>query len=162
MSTDVAEKPQATGGREVLSFKLGDEHYGIDILKVQEIRGCDAVTRIANTPEFIKGVIDLRGLIVPIVDMRVKFDLAKAAYDEFTVVIILTLTDRTVGIVVDSVNEVLDFSPESVKPVPALGSAVDGNYISGVAKAGDSLILLLDIERLMASPEMHFVDAITE
>ena len=162
MTIEVADRTTDTDSREVLSFRLGDEQYGIDILKVQEIRGCDAVTRIANTPEFIKGVIDLRGLIVPIIDMRVKFNLNEAAYNEFTVVIILTLADRVVGIVVDSVNDVLMFSPEQIRAVPELGSAVGGNYISGVASAGESLILLLDIERLMSSAEMQLVDAIAQ
>src|SRR5579862_727291 len=160
MTIEVADSTQTTNGREVLTFRLGDEYYGIDILKVQEIRGCDAVTRIANMPDFIKGVIDLRGLIVPIVDMRVKFNLANAEYNEFTVVIILTLAERVVGIVVDSVNDVLTFEGEQIRAVPALGSAVDVNFISGVASATESLILLLDIERLMSSPEMHFVDAV--
>lgn len=146
---------------EVLSFTLGDEHYGIDILKVQEIRGCDKVTKIANTSEFIKGVIDLRGVIVPIVDMRVKFKLESAEYNDFTVVIILALEDRVVGIVVDSVRDVLTFTEEQVRSVPSLGTAVDGNYLSGVGKTADgSLILLLDIERLMSSPEMQLVDAV--
>ena len=162
MTVEAEERSATVDSREVLSFKLGDEHYGIDILKVQEIRGCDAVTRIANTPDFIKGVIDLRGLIVPIIDMRVKFNLDSAEYNEFTVVIILTLVDRVVGIVVDSVSDVLMFTQEQIRPVPALGSAVDGNYISGVASSGESLILLLDIERLMSSPEMHLTDAITQ
>src|SRR5579862_1263591 len=118
MTIEVAAQTTDTDSSEVLSFRLGDEQYGIDILKVQEIRGVDAVTRIANTPEFIKGVIDLRGLIVPIIDMRVKFNLAEAAYNEFTVVIILTLADRVVGIVVDSVNDVLMFAPEQIRDVP--------------------------------------------
>src|SRR5437879_3548186 len=118
MTTGLAEKSQATDSREVLSFKLGDEQYGIDILKVQEIRGCDAVTRIANMPAFIKGVIDLRGLIVPFVDLRVKFNLENADYNEFTVVIILSLAERVVGVVADAVSDVLTLEPAQIKAVP--------------------------------------------
>ena len=161
MSIGLAEKSQAVDSREVLSFQLGDEQYGIDILKVQEIRGCDNVTCIANTPAFIKGVIDLRGLIVPIIDMRLKFNLERADYSEFTVVIILSLEHRVVGIVVDGVSDVLTLTPEQIKSVPALGSAVDDNYLSGVGTAGDSMILLLDIERLMGSPEMQLIEAVS-
>ena len=151
MSVGLAETSQAAGSREVLSFQLGDEQYGIDILKVQEIRGCDAVTRIANMPEFIRGVIDLRGLIVPIVDMRIKFNLENADYSEFTVVIILSLEERVVGVVVDSVSDVMTLAQGQIKDVPTMGSAVDGNYLSGVGTAGDAMILLLDIERLMGA-----------
>ncbi|HTA39706.1 MAG TPA: chemotaxis protein CheW [Candidatus Acidoferrales bacterium] len=158
MSVGLAETSQAAGSREVLSFQLGDEQYGIDILKVQEIRGCDAVTRIANMPEFIKGVIDLRGLIVPIVDLRVKFNLENADYNQSVVVIILSLAERVVGVVVDSVSDVLTLAPEEIKAVPAFGGAIERNYLSGVGTAGDSIILLLDIERLMASADMGLVD----
>jgi purine-binding chemotaxis protein CheW len=161
MQTEVADQSTATDSREVLSFRLGDEQYGIDILKVQEIRGCDAPTRIANTASFIRGVIDLRGSIVPIVDMRIKFNLERADYNEFTVVIILSLAERVVGIVVDGVSDVLTLAPEQIKSVTSLGSAVSGNFLSGVGTTDDSLILLLDIERLMASPEMQLVDAAT-
>jgi purine-binding chemotaxis protein CheW len=161
MSVGLAETSQAAGSREVLSFQLGDEQYGIDILKVQEIRGCDAVTRIANMPEFIRGVIDLRGLIVPIVDMRIKFNLENADYSEFTVVIILSLEERVVGVVVDSVSDVMTLAQGQIKDVPTMGSAVDGNYLSGVGTAGDAMILLLDIERLMGSPEMQLAEAAT-
>jgi purine-binding chemotaxis protein CheW len=161
MQTEVADQSTATDSREVLSFRLGDEQYGIDILKVQEIRGCDATTRIANTAAFIRGVIDLRGSIVPIVDMRIKFNLERAEYNEFTVVIILSLAERVVGIVVDGVSDVLTLSAEQIKSVTSLGSAVSGNFLSGVGTTDDSLILLLDIERLMGSPEMQLVDAAT-
>ena len=158
MSTALAENAAAAGGREILTFNLGDEQYGIDILKVQEIRGVDAVTKIANTPDFIKGVIDLRGLIVPIVDMRVKFNLERAEYNDFTVVIILNLTQRVVGIVVDSVSDVLMLAPEHIKPVPSLGSAIDGNYLSGVGTTGEAMILLLDIESAIGDTIDHVME----
>lgn len=142
---------------EFLTFTLGDEEYGIDILKVQEIRGYDAVTRIANTPEFIKGVINLRGIIVPIVDMRIKFRLATVSYDQFTVVIILSLGHRVVGIVVDSVSDVLTLKPEQLRPTPELSAALDTRYILGLGTVDERMLILVDIEKLMSSGEMALI-----
>src|SRR5438105_6918460 len=102
-------------GREFLAFTLGKEEYGIDILKVQELRGYEAVTRIANSPDFIKGVVNLRGIIVPIIDMRIKFNLGEPTYNQFTVVIILNIAGRIVGMVVDSVSDVIALSSEQIK-----------------------------------------------
>ena len=142
---------------EFLTFTLGNEEYGIDILKVQEIRGYDAVTRIANTPEFIKGVINLRGIIVPIVDMRIKFRLAQISYDQFTVVIILSLGHRIVGIVVDSVSDVLTLKPEQIRPTPELSAALDTRYILGLGTVDERMLILVDIEKLMSSSEMALI-----
>lgn len=142
---------------EFLTFTLGNEEYGIDILKVQEIRGYDAVTRIANTPEFIKGVINLRGIIVPIVDMRIKFRLAQISYDQFTVVIILSLWHRIVGIVVDSVSDVLTLKPEQILPTPELSAALDTRYILGLGTVDERMLILVDIEKLMSSSEMALI-----
>lgn len=147
----------ATGG-EFLTFTLGAEEYGMDILKVQEIRGYDAVTVIANTPPFIKGVINLRGIIVPIVDLRIKFNLGKIDYDQFTVVIILNLGSRVVGIVVDSVSDVLSLTPEQIKAAPALSAALDTRYIIGLGTVDERMLILVDIEKLMNSNEMALVD----
>jgi purine-binding chemotaxis protein CheW len=149
---------QETTIREFLSFRLGDAEYGIDILKVQEIRGCDPVTGIANTPDFIKGVIDLRGIIVPIVDMRVKFRLERADYDDFTVVIILNVAQRVVGIVVDGVSDVITLGPAEIKPVPEFGAALDTRFMTGIGTAGERLIILIDIERLMTGSDMALID----
>ena len=142
---------------EFLTFTLGNEEYGIDILKVQEIRGYDAVTRIANTPEFIKGVINLRGIIVPIVDMRIKFRLTQISYDQFTVVIILSLGHRIVGIVVDSVSDVLTLKPEQIRPTPELSAALDTRYILGLGTVDKRMLILVDIEKLMSSSEMALI-----
>jgi len=147
-----------TAMREFLTFRLGGEEYGIDILRVQEIRGVDAMTRIANTPSFIKGVIDLRGVIVPIVDLRVKFAFEHAAYDAFTVVIILNVGSRVVGIVVDSVSDVITLSDQQVKPPPEFSAAVGSNYITGIGRVDEHTIILIDIEQLMTSAEMQLVD----
>ena len=143
--------------REYLTFRLSQEEYGIDILKVQEIRGYEPPTRIANAPEFIKGVVNLRGTIVPIIDMRLKFNCAKADYDSFTVVIILHLRARIVGIVVDSVSDVLELPPESIKAAPDIDSVVDNNCILGLGSVNDRMLILLDIERLMSGVDMGLV-----
>ena len=113
---------------EYLTFTLGKEEYGIDILKVQEIRGYEAVTRIANAPEFIKGVVNLRGIIVPILDMRIKFNLGEAKYDRFTVVIILNVAGRVVGMVVDSVSDVIQLTAEQIRPAPDPAGACGSNW----------------------------------
>ena len=148
--------------REVLSFKLGAEEYGIDILKVQEIRGYEAPTRIANAPGFMKGVVNLRGVIVPIVDMRVRFALDEVRYDAFTVVIILNIASRTVGIVVDSVSDVLELRSDQIKPAPEFNGTIDSTYITGLGtvKSGDTerMLILMDIEQMMTSAEMGLID----
>ena len=146
-------------GQEFLAFKLGSEEYGIDILKVQEIRAYEAVTRIANAPEFIKGVINLRGNIIPVVDMRIKFRLGTPVYDQFTVVIILAIHGRTVGMVVDGVSDVTRLSPEQVKPAPDMGSSFDARYLLGLGTLEERMLILVDIERLMSSEEMGLTDA---
>src|SRR3989338_8060312 len=129
-----SSQEQTTTGtsRELLTFTLGNEEYGIDILKVQEIRGYEAVTTIANAPEFIKGVINLRGIIVPIVDMRIKFKLGNISYDETTVVIILNIANRVVGMVVDGVSDVITLKPEQVKAAPEFGASLDTKYLQGL------------------------------
>ncbi len=139
---------------EFLTFRLGSEEYAIDILKVQEIRGWEVPTAIVNTPEFIKGVINLRGTIVPIVDLRLKFK-GKAQYDQFTVVIILSVAKRILGIVVDSVSDVTSLSPEQIRPAPDFAAAVDTRFVSGLGTAGSRMLIVTDIERLMMSGEMR-------
>jgi purine-binding chemotaxis protein CheW len=146
-------------GREFLTFRLGTEEYAIDILRVQEIRGYDPVTSIANAPVFIKGVINLRGTIVPIVDLRIKFNLGKAEYDRFTVVIILNVANRIAGIVVDSVSDVLTLGAEQVRAAPNFGGAVDTQYLTGIGALDDRMLILIDIERLLTGPEMGLVES---
>lgn len=143
---------------EFLTFVLGGEEYAIDILKVQEIRGYDAVTRIAGAPEFIKGVINLRGVIVPIVDLRIKFGVGKAEYTAFTVVIILNIGHRVVGVVVDGVSDVMTLEPEQIRPAPEFTSTIRNEFIVGLASVGERMLVLLDIGRLMSSQEMALVD----
>jgi purine-binding chemotaxis protein CheW len=149
-----------SGGQEYLTFMLGPEEYAIDILKVQEIRGYDAVTTIAHAPAFIKGVINLRGIIVPIIDLRIKFEVGEADYTPFTVVIILNFGTRVVGMVVDSVSDVISLSANQVKPAPEFSNAVDVHYINGLAMLGERMLIAVDIERLMLSSEMALVDEV--
>jgi purine-binding chemotaxis protein CheW len=154
---DLKSGVEPTVAREYLTFRLGQEEYGIDILKVQEIRGYEAPTRIAHAPDFLKGVVNLRGTIVPIVDMRLKFNCARAEYDSFTVVIILNLRSRIVGIVVDSVSDVLQLAPEAVRPAPEMDTTVDANCILGLGSVNERMLILLDIERLMSGVDMGLV-----
>lgn len=150
------------GRREVLSFRLGAEEYGIDILRVQEIRGYEPPTRIANAPTFVKGVVNLRGVIVPIVDMRVRLNLADVQINSFTVVIVLNVGQRTVGIVVDSVSDVMELGDDQIKPAPEFNGAVDASHIIGLGTvaSGDTerMLILLDIEKMMLDAAMGLVD----
>lgn len=148
---------------EFLSFRLGGEEYGIDILRVQEIRSYEAPTRIANAPHFIKGVVNLRGVIVPIVDLRLKLGCETVEYTDFTVVIVLSVRDRIIGAVVDSVSDVLALGADNIKPAPEMSSLVATDYIVGIGciKSGDveRMLILTDIEALMSSAEMGLMDA---
>ena len=148
----------AANALEFLSFTLGQEEYGIDIQKVQELRGYDTVTRIANAPEHIKGVVNLRGIIVPIIDMRIKFNLGTPTYDQFTVVIILNIGGRVMGMVVDSVSDVITLKPEQIKPAPAMGSALDTEYLMGLGTLDERMLILIDLDRLMSSDEMGLIE----
>ena len=148
----------AQAGREYLSFVLGDAHYCIDILKVQEIRTYETPTRIANTPAFIKGVMNLRGNIVPIIDLRMKFGLPEHRYDTQTVVIVLNVAKRTVGVVVDAVSDVMSVPASEIKPPPELGGALHTQYLQGLATVNGQMMILIDIERLMTSRDMAIMD----
>lgn len=148
-----------TAAREYLTFRLDQEEYGIDILKVQEIRGYDTVTKIPEAPEFIKGVINLRGTIVPVVDMRLKFRLSKVEYNEFTVMIVLNIARRVVGMVVDGVSDVLQLTPEQIRPAPEFGNLVNTRFITGIGALDEQMLILIDIEKLMSSDDMALMDS---
>ena len=143
---------------EYLTFTLGSEEYAIDILKVQEIRGYEQPTLIANTPAFIKGVINLRGTIVPIVDLRIKFNLGKIEYTPFTVVIILNVAGRVIGTVVDSVSDVISLNRSQIRPAPDFSGSFDTKYILGLATLDGRMMIVTDIERLMTSADMELID----
>ncbi|KAF0859332.1 purine-binding chemotaxis protein [Mixta calida B021323] len=149
-----------TVGQEFLVFTLGDEEYGIDILKVQEIRGYDQVTRIANTPAFIKGVTNLRGVIVPIIDLRIKFAQPGVEYNDNTVVIVLNLVQRVVGIVVDGVSDVLSLTADQIRPSPEFAVTMSTEYLTGLGALGDRMLILVDIEKLLSSEEMALMDTL--
>jgi purine-binding chemotaxis protein CheW len=160
-TTQTQNSMEAAGdsaGNEYLAFTLGREEYGIDILRVQEIRGYEPVTRIANAPDFIKGVVNLRGTIVPVVDMRIKFSLGTPTYDQFTVVIILNIGGRVVGMVVDSVSDVTTLTPEQIKPAPEIGTSFDSDYLIGLGTLDERMLILVDIEKLMSSADMGLIE----
>lgn len=147
---------------EYLTFRLGAEEYGIDILRVQEIRSYEQPTRIANAPEFIKGVVNLRGVIVPIVDLRLKLGCPSAEYNAFTVVIVLNVRGRVVGAVVDSVSDVLELTRDHVKPAPEMNASVDTTFITGIGSVGERMLILMDIEALMSSADMGLMDSVAQ
>ncbi len=152
-------------GGEFLTFRLGAEEYGIDILRVQEIRSYEQPTRIANAPSFIKGVVNLRGVIVPIIDLRLKLGCDSAEYNTFTVVVVLNVRGRVVGAVVDSVSDVLELNKDEIKPAPEMNSSIDASYITGIGavknghgeKGAERMLILMDIEGLMSSADMGLV-----
>jgi purine-binding chemotaxis protein CheW len=161
-NTGKAAADEGGVAQEYLTFTLGPEEYAIDILKVQEIRGYEQPTTIANAPAFIKGVINLRGIIVPIVDLRIKFGVGQAEYTPFTVVIILSISGRVVGIVVDGVSDVTSMRADQVKPAPEFAASVDTRYIKGLGTLGERMLIVVDIERLMLSAEMALMDEVAE
>ena len=171
-ATDVNTQTRSNDGRdlngakeleqEFLTFTLGEEEYGVDILKVQEIRGYDTVTKIPDAPDFIKGVINLRGTIVPVVDLRIKFKLGKAEYNAFTVMIILNIERRVVGMVVDSVSDVMHLASEQIRPAPEFGGAMDTRFITGLGTLDDRMLILVDIEKLLRSQDMALLPPSTD
>ena len=157
-NTTVSSGSVTTNLREFLAFKLGAEEYGIDILRVQEIRSYEEPTRIANAPPFIKGVVNLRGVIVPIIDMRMKFNLDQANYDDFTVVIVLNIGSRVVGMVVDAVSDVITLKPDQLRPVPEFNSTIACDHILAIGAVENRMLILVDIEKLMTSSEMGLIE----
>ncbi|MFC3682109.1 chemotaxis protein CheW [Hydrogenophaga luteola] len=147
---------------EYLTFRLGAEEYGIDILRVQEIRSYEEPTRIANAPHFIKGVVNLRGVIVPVVDLRIKLGCEKVEYNDFTVVIVLNVRGRVVGAVVDSVSDVMELAGELIKPAPEMNTTMDTSFITGIASVGERMLILMDIEALMSSADMGLMDSVSQ
>jgi purine-binding chemotaxis protein CheW len=141
----------ATDGSQYLTFRLGDEEYGIEILKVQEIKGYTAVTPIPNTPAYMKGVMNLRGTVIPVLDLRSKFGMSEAEYTAFTVIIVVKVGAKTMGVIVDGVSDVLNIPKSDIQPTPDFGGTVDAHFMSGMAKAGDKLVALLDIDIVLGS-----------
>lgn len=150
--------PMVRGG-EYLTFRLGQEEYGIDILKVQEIRSYEAPTRIANAPAFLKGVVNLRGVIVPILDLRIKLGCDSAELNALTVVIVLNMRGRVVGAVVDAVADVTQLEARQIQPAPEMNATVDMRFIHGIANIGERMLILMDIESLLSHSEMGLLDS---
>ena len=164
MLSATAQRPSTSNAAtsnaaEYLTFRLGQEEYGIDILRVQEIRSYEQPTRLAHAPDFIKGVIDLRGVIVPIVDLRLKLGCATAEYTDFTVVIILNVGGIVLGAVVDAVADVVALAEGDIKPAPQFESQIDAAFVRGIATVGERMLIVLDIESLLSGSEMGLVQA---
>lgn len=157
-----AQAQQVSPRQEFLVFRLGDEEYAIDILKVQEIRSYENVTRIANAPESIKGVTNLRGIIVPILDMRIRFKLSQPTYDSHTVVIVVNVGARIVGLVVDGVSDVLGLTEDQIKPVPEFGVGLPLAYLHGLGNLDDRMLVIVNIDKLLTSEELALVETLTD
>ncbi|HJV76522.1 MAG TPA: chemotaxis protein CheW [Noviherbaspirillum sp.] len=160
VTTSASAAEHDLAAREFLAFTLGKEEYGIHILKVQELRGYEKPTQIASAPDYIKGVVNLRGIIVPIIDMRIKLNLGTPTYDQFTVVIILNIAGRTIGMVVDSVSDVITLSPEQIRPAPEMGTALNTDYLIGLGTVDERMLILVDIDKLMSGADMGLIEQI--
>jgi purine-binding chemotaxis protein CheW len=143
-----------TDGSQFLTFQLGDELYGVDILRVQEIKGYTTVTKIPNTPPHIKGVLNLRGTIVPIVELRTKFGMPTIDYTMFTVIVVVVVREKITGLVVDSVSDVLNISKKDIQAPPEFGAKVDVSFLNGIGKSGDKLVALLNIDQLLTEGDL--------
>ena len=144
-----------TDGSQFLTFLLGEELYGVDILRVQEIKGYTAVTKIPNTPAHIKGVLNLRGTIVPIVELRTKFAMETIDYTMFTVIVVVVVREKIMGLVVDAVSDVLNIDKKDIQPAPQFGAKVDVSFLNGIGKSGDKLVALLDMDRLLSDDDLQ-------
>jgi purine-binding chemotaxis protein CheW len=159
--TSVASKPGEEAGREYLAFSLGGEEYAVNILQVQEIRAYERVTRIANMPAFIKGVMNLRGAVVPVVDLRVRFNVGKAEYDASTIVIVINIGPRTIGMVVDGVSDVVSLKASQLRPAPQIAGVLTAEFLEGVAILDQRMLIIVDINGLMSSKEMGLLESAT-
>jgi len=151
----------ATDGSQYLTFTLGHEEYGVEILKVQEIKGYSAITPIPNTPAYLKGVMNLRGTIIPVVDLRAKFSMTEAEYNQFTVIIVVTVGGKIMGLEVDAVSDVLNIPRTDIQDTPDFGAQVGAQFINGMAKAGEKLVVLLDIDKVLSGEELTAIGSVT-
>ena len=162
-STDPDPGAAAEAGRQFLSFYLGGEVYGVDILRVREIRGWETARSLPDAPAYVKGVLDLRGTIVPVIDLRVRFGLPDPEYSATTVVIVMSVRDaqggvRVIGAVVDAVSDVMDIAGPDIKPAPRLGGCIGSSYLNGMVTVADGMVILLDIDQLFDMRELHLID----
>jgi len=147
----------ADEGSQYLTFTMAGEEYGVEILKVQEIKGYSAITHIPNTPAYVKGVMNLRGTIIPVIDLRAKLAMAEGQYNQFTAIVVLTVGAKTMGLVVDAVSDVLNIPGSDVQPTPDFGADVNARFISGMAKAAEKLVVLLDLDELLGGQDLSRV-----
>lgn len=155
MSQSISDTHTTT---QYLTVNLAEEEYGIDILAVREIRGWTPVTRIPQAPQYVLGVLNLRGAIVPVIDLRLRFGLSREAYSATTVTVIITVASRLFGIVVDAVSDVLDIEDTHLRPVPDMGTAVDTEYLKGLTSIGERMVLLLDADKLLQPQDVQLLD----
>ena len=144
---------------QYVTFTLDDEEYGVEVLKVQEIIGYQGFTRVPSVPSFVKGVINLRGLVVPIVDLRIKLSMQEKAYDNFTVILILEVRGKTIGAIVDAVSDVVNLKEDEVQATPDFASGVSVDFIAGMGRRGDKLIIMLDIDKVLNIGDLVIADA---
>jgi purine-binding chemotaxis protein CheW len=149
----------ANAETQYLTVNLAQEEYGIDILSVREIRGWTPVTRIPQSPAYVLGVLNLRGAIVPVIDMRLRFGLAREEYDATTVTVIITVAGRQFGVVVDAVSDVIDVASDALRPVPDMGTTVDTEYLKGLTAVGERMVLLLDADKLLQPQDAQMLEA---
>ena len=149
-------------GNQYLTFRIAEEEYGVEILKVQEIRGHSAIRPLPTTPAYVKGVMNLRGTIIPVLDMRIRFGLPAVPYNQFSVIIVVTIGSKVIGMVVDAVSDVLHLPEEAIQEAPDFGTPVDLRFVRGMAKAEDKLVALLDIEKVPSNEELTALDRAAE
>ena len=158
MHADATHEKRGTDTtQQFLTFALGQEEYGVEILKIQEIKGFSAVTPLPNAPAYVKGVLNLRGTIVPIVDLRQKFGMPEEAYTKFTVIVVVQVQEKTLGFVVDAVSDVLTVRGDAIQPTPDLHGQLDTTFLTGLAptgEQGEKLVILLDIDKIFGEEEM--------
>ncbi len=147
---------------QLVSFNIGEEEFGVDILKVQEINRMLEVTRVPNAPEYVDGVINLRGKVIPIIDLRRRFGMERKEHDKNTRIVVVELSGKVVGFVVDAVQEVLRIHKSVTEPPPPIAAGIEADYITAVGKLEDRLLILLDLERVLANDEKLFVKAVAE
>lgn len=149
-----------------LTFTLADEEYGLDILKVQEIIGIMPITRVPRTPKFVRGVINLRGKVIPVVDLRTRFEVAEAEDTDRTCIVVVQVAGisgtTVMGVVVDAVSEVIDVADDDVEATPEFGAGIEADFVLGIAKVGDRVVMMLDIDRVLTSKEVSVVERLAE
>lgn len=156
--TDLEEKKDQKGLLQLVSFKIGEEEFGVDILSVQEINRMSQITKVPNTPDFIEGVINLRGRIVPVIDLRVKLGMIRKEHGKDTRIVVVELKGKTMGFIVDEVNEVLRISKDITEAPPDIVGGVNSEYITSIGKLDDRLLILLDLEKILSFSDLNLIE----